>query len=277
MSRNRGPNAHPCCGWAQSPPPARSCVTRVELDLGETLRSPDRGPGGCCSRAGRGSYGEATASGPQQVRQMRDEDKTRAELIGELQELRRRLIEAAPPAPEEPRPADCAVARCRAIARSPRIHASCLAGFPMGRLTFASDAYCRYFGKAREDLIGRSVPAPCRGGGSRASPDARRVARRLQSRRDPGASRDLAPTGRSAGTCASTRSFSAPSHGSPRSSRWRETSQISGRRWSISGSATPRSGPSSSQRPRASWAWTATAGSPSPTPSARIDVWLSAR
>ena len=81
---------------------------------------------------------------------MRDEDKAREELIGELQELRRRLVEAGEPRPADARSLD---PRHRAVTEDQRLVSRCL---PDGTLTFASDAYCRYFGKTREELIGRS-------------------------------------------------------------------------------------------------------------------------
>ncbi len=86
---------------------------------------------------------------------MRDDDRTREELIAELRELRRRVVDAAPPTPEEARPADVPwlELRHRAVTEDQRLISRWL---PDGTLTFVSDAYCRYFGKTREDLIGRS-------------------------------------------------------------------------------------------------------------------------
>jgi PAS domain S-box-containing protein len=86
---------------------------------------------------------------------MRDEDKSREELIDELRELRRRLVEASPPGGEEHRPADAAAldARYRAVTEDQRLVSRWL---PDGTLTFVSDAFCRHFGKTREALLGRS-------------------------------------------------------------------------------------------------------------------------
>jgi len=86
---------------------------------------------------------------------MRDEDKTREELFDELRELRRRVVDAAPPAAEPRRPLDTArlEPQHRAVTEDHRLVSRWL---PDGTLTFVSDAYCRYFGKTREELIGRS-------------------------------------------------------------------------------------------------------------------------
>jgi two-component system cell cycle sensor histidine kinase/response regulator CckA len=86
---------------------------------------------------------------------MRDEDKTREELIDELRELRRRLVDESPSAREEQRPGDALSLepRHRAVTDDQRLVSRWL---PDGTLTFVSDAYCRYFGKTREDLLGRS-------------------------------------------------------------------------------------------------------------------------
>jgi PAS domain S-box-containing protein len=85
---------------------------------------------------------------------MSDGDKTREELIEELRELRRRLVDAAPG--REARAPDDAPElgpRHRAVTEDQRLVSRSL---PDGTLTFVSDAYCRYFEKTREDLIGRS-------------------------------------------------------------------------------------------------------------------------
>ena len=86
---------------------------------------------------------------------MRDEDKTREALIAELRELRRRLVDLLPPAREEQRPADAPSLepRHRAVVEDQRLTSRWL---PDGTLTAVSDAFCLYFGKPREDLLGRS-------------------------------------------------------------------------------------------------------------------------
>ncbi len=85
---------------------------------------------------------------------MGDEDKTREELIAELRELRHRLVDAVP-RPESGRPDDAPglEPRHRAVTEDQRLVSRSL---PDGPLTFVSDAFCRYFGRMREDLIGRS-------------------------------------------------------------------------------------------------------------------------
>jgi PAS domain S-box-containing protein len=84
---------------------------------------------------------------------MRDEDKTREDLLEELCELRRRLAAAMAPAAARGGSSDLEPLH-RAVVEDQRLVCRWL---PDGTLTFVSDAYCQYFGKRREELIGRSL------------------------------------------------------------------------------------------------------------------------
>ena len=86
---------------------------------------------------------------------MRDEDKTKEQLIAELREARGQLGEFRSAAPEQRASADAAgrEARHRAVTEDQRLVCRWR---PDGILTVVSDAYCRYFGKGRDELIDRS-------------------------------------------------------------------------------------------------------------------------
>jgi PAS domain S-box-containing protein len=86
---------------------------------------------------------------------VRDEDKTKEQLIAELREVRGQLAEFRSAVPEQRASVDAAGrdARHRAVAEDQRLVCRWLLD---GILTYVSDAYCRYFGKGREDLIDRS-------------------------------------------------------------------------------------------------------------------------
>jgi PAS domain S-box-containing protein len=96
---------------------------------------------------------------------MRDEDKTREDLVHELGELRRRLAELSSSSAEEgsSRQQPFLEPPYRAVTEDQRLVSRWL---PDGTLTFVNDAYCQYFGRSREELIGRSflelVPPPDR-------------------------------------------------------------------------------------------------------------------
>jgi len=88
---------------------------------------------------------------------MKDEHKAKEQLINELAEMRRRIagLEAADAerkrAEESLRESE---ARYRAIVED---QTELICRFrPNGTLTFVNEAYCRYFGKRREELIGHS-------------------------------------------------------------------------------------------------------------------------
>ena len=86
---------------------------------------------------------------------MRDEDKSRDQLITELRAVRRQLTDLGGAAPEPRVSVDAAAgdARHRAVTEDQRLVCRWR---PDGVLTFVSDAYCRYFGKGRDELIDRS-------------------------------------------------------------------------------------------------------------------------
>jgi diguanylate cyclase (GGDEF)-like protein/PAS domain S-box-containing protein len=88
---------------------------------------------------------------------MKDQDKTKEQLITELAELRQRTAELEASETERKR-AEKALRESKA-----RYHAivedqtELICRFlPDGTLTFVNEAYCRYFGRKREDLIGSS-------------------------------------------------------------------------------------------------------------------------
>ena len=85
---------------------------------------------------------------------MRDEEKTREELIDELRKLKKRLVDPAASTPGQRGPDDASRLdpRHRAVTEDQRLVSRWL---PDGTLTSVSEAYCRYFGKAREELVGR--------------------------------------------------------------------------------------------------------------------------
>src|SRR6266545_5266275 len=87
---------------------------------------------------------------------MRDEEKTREELIDELRKLKKRLVAPAASTPGQRGPDDAPRLdpRHRAVTEDQRLVSRLL---PDGTLTFVSEAYCRYFGKAREELVGRPL------------------------------------------------------------------------------------------------------------------------
>jgi PAS domain S-box-containing protein len=87
---------------------------------------------------------------------VRDEDKTKKQLLAELRALREELVEFRRAVPSEQRASAEAAgrdARHRAVAEDQRLVCRWRAD---GILTFVSDAYCRYFGKRRDELIDRS-------------------------------------------------------------------------------------------------------------------------
>ncbi len=86
---------------------------------------------------------------------MRDEDKTREQLLAEVRELRGRLPGLSSAGPGQPDSTDAPwlEARHRAIIDDQRLICRWR---PDGTLTFVNDVYCRYFGTARDELIGRS-------------------------------------------------------------------------------------------------------------------------
>ena len=75
---------------------------------------------------------------------MRDEDKGRQELIAELHAVREQLAEFQRSGRD---------LRHRGVTEDQRLVCRWR---PDGTLTFVSDAYCRYFGKERDELMGRS-------------------------------------------------------------------------------------------------------------------------
>jgi PAS domain S-box-containing protein len=86
---------------------------------------------------------------------VRDEEKTKDQLIAELRAVRGQLAEFRSAVPEPRAPVDAAErdARHRAVTEDQRLVCRWR---PDGILTFVSDAYCRYFGKGRDELIDRS-------------------------------------------------------------------------------------------------------------------------
>ena len=86
---------------------------------------------------------------------MRDEDKTKEQLIADLRELRGELVASRSAVPE-PRPSVDSAGRDtrhRAVTEDQRLVSRSL---PDGILTFVSEAYCRYFGRERDELVDRS-------------------------------------------------------------------------------------------------------------------------
>jgi len=86
---------------------------------------------------------------------VRDEDKTNEQLIAELQAARGQLAAFKRAVPEPRAPVDAAGqnARHRAVTEDQRLVCR---SRPDGTLTFVSEAYCRYFGKGRNELMDRS-------------------------------------------------------------------------------------------------------------------------
>ncbi len=88
---------------------------------------------------------------------MKDEHKAKEQLINELAEMRRRLAELEAVDTERKRAEEAlreSEARYRAVIED---QTELICRFqPDGTLTFVNEAYCRYFGKRREELIGRS-------------------------------------------------------------------------------------------------------------------------
>ena len=86
---------------------------------------------------------------------MSDEDKTKAQLIAELREIRRRLADSTSAAspPQDAPDGDRLDARHRGVVEDQRLICRWR---PDGTLSFVNDAYCRYFAKRRDDLVGGS-------------------------------------------------------------------------------------------------------------------------
>ena len=86
---------------------------------------------------------------------MRDEDKTKEQLIAELRDVRGQLAQFGSPVSERRPSVEAAGpdARHRAVTEDQRLICRCL---PDGILTFVNEAYCRYFGKGRDELVDRS-------------------------------------------------------------------------------------------------------------------------
>ncbi len=86
---------------------------------------------------------------------MSDENKTRAQLIAELREVRRRLADSTSAAatPQGAPDGGRLDARHRGVVEDQRLICRWR---PDGTLTFVNDAYCRYFGKRPDDLVGGS-------------------------------------------------------------------------------------------------------------------------
>jgi len=88
---------------------------------------------------------------------MKDKDKTKEQLINELTELRQRVTELEALEAERQRAEEAlreSETRYRVIVED---QTELICRFlPDGTLTFVNDAYCRYFGKDCEDLIGHS-------------------------------------------------------------------------------------------------------------------------
>jgi PAS domain S-box-containing protein len=88
---------------------------------------------------------------------VRDEDKTNEQLIAELRAVREQLAafrRSVVPEPQAPEDTAGHVARHRAVTEDQRLVCRWR---PDGILTFVSEAYCRYFGKGRDELIDRSL------------------------------------------------------------------------------------------------------------------------
>jgi len=88
---------------------------------------------------------------------MKDQDKTKEQLINELVEMRQRVAELEASETERKR-AEKALqeseARYRAVVED---QTELICRFlPDGTLAFVNEAYCRYFGRKREELIGSS-------------------------------------------------------------------------------------------------------------------------
>ena len=86
---------------------------------------------------------------------VRDEDKTHEQLVAELREVRGQLaaFRSALPAPRASVDAAGYDARHRTVTEDQRLVCRWR---PDGILTFVSEAYCRYFGKGRDELLDRS-------------------------------------------------------------------------------------------------------------------------
>src|SRR5690242_17087540 len=87
---------------------------------------------------------------------VRDEDKTHEQLVAELRDVRGELAQfrSALPAPRASVDGAGYDAGHRSVMEDQRLVCRWR---PDGILTFVSEAYCRYFGKGRDDLLGRSV------------------------------------------------------------------------------------------------------------------------
>ena len=88
---------------------------------------------------------------------MKDQSKTKKQLIDELAELRQQIAELQQPENQQERAAELlrqSEARYRAVVED---QTELICRFlPGGTLTFVNEAYCRYFDKKCEDLIGSS-------------------------------------------------------------------------------------------------------------------------
>ena len=86
---------------------------------------------------------------------MSDEDKTKAQLIAELREVRTRLADSTSAAspPQDAPGADRLDPRHRGVVEDQRLICRWR---PDGTLSLVNDASCPYFGKRRDDLIGGS-------------------------------------------------------------------------------------------------------------------------